>query len=253
MRGALLVPRFDCAPDHHQTLICPWHRPLNQKQIPLGIDAQYFQVLNRYPVVARAACHPHPFEHPSRRRARTDRAWSAQPVRLAVGFWTAPETVALDHTLKASALRRAGDIDQFAFGEGVRGDDLSHCNVRSVAGLHFAQGPRHEPACLAVSPLGPVQALVETESKLDRAIAVLVGSLDLRHNAGTHFKDRHRVGQPRVIKYLGHAQLFSDKPLDHWLSPVSQEAAQLPSRVRPQSVSSAFGRTIVRPRATTTT
>src|ERR671912_494937 len=96
-------------------------------------------------------------------------------------------------------------------------------------------------------------ALNYTKSQLDGAIAVLLGSLDLRHDTRPHFENRHGVGQPRVIKYLGHPQFFSDEPLDHWLSPASQEATKQPSRVRPQSVSSAVGRSKVRPCTATTT
>src|SRR5215216_5078406 len=159
----------------------------------------------------------------------------------------------LDYALEAAALRRAGDIDQLALGEGIGSDDLAHCHASSVCGLDFAQSPRHESAPLAVTPLGSIQPLVETKPELDRAVAVSLRGLDLCHNAGSHFQHRRRVGQTRVIKYLGHPQFLSDKPLDHWLSPVSQEAAQHLGRVRPQSVSSAVGHPTVRPGADATT
>src|SRR5215217_8202692 len=252
-RTPSLIPRFDCAAHHHQALVRSGHGALNQKQISLRIDPQHLQVLHGYSVVAHAPGHPQPFEHSSRRRARTDGTRGTQTVRLTVRLRAAPETMALDHTLKATALRRAGHVDQVAFRERVGSDHLSDRHVGGVARFYFAQRPRHEPTSLAVTPLRPIQALVETKSELDGTVAVPLRGLDLRHHAGANLEYRHRVGQPCVIKYLGHAQFFSDEPLDHWLSPVSQEAAQHLSRVRPQSVSSASGHRLVRPRATATT
>ena len=67
-------------------------------------------------------------------------------------------------------------------------------------GLDFAQRPRHESACLAMTPLGSIQALVETKSELDRAVTVPLWRLDLCHHARPDFEHRDRVGQPRVIK-----------------------------------------------------
>src|SRR5918995_5928092 len=99
----LLLPRFDCAPDEYQALVRSGHGPLNQEQISLRIDSQHFQVLNRYPIVTHSPSHAQPFENPARRRARSDRARRTQPVRLAVRLRTAPEAMALDDALEATA------------------------------------------------------------------------------------------------------------------------------------------------------
>src|SRR5829696_3054394 len=118
-RRSLLLPRLDRAPDNHQALVGPGHRPFDQKQVSLGVDPQHLEVLDRNAITAHPSRHPHSLEYPPRRGARPNRAGRPQPVRLTVSFRAAPEAVTLDHALETPPLRRAGDVDQLALGECV--------------------------------------------------------------------------------------------------------------------------------------
>src|SRR5262245_19193016 len=182
-------------------------RTLNQQQVSLRIDAQDFEVLHRDPFVTHVACHPQTFEHAAGSRAGANRTGSAMAVRLTVRLRTAVETVAFHTTLESATFRRTGHIDDFAIFEGVGLKHLSNFEFGYIVCRHLAEGAGHETAGAAMALLRLVEPLVESESELNRFVAILLGVLNLRDHVWSAFDDGYRVNDTRVIENLCHTEL----------------------------------------------
>src|SRR5207247_1962108 len=102
------------------------------------VGLQDHEVLHGHAVVPLTARHAQSFENAAGRRARADRALTAQVVRT-VGLGTAGEVVQVDRALEALALRDAGDDDLVAGGEAVRADLLPLREAAHVIDADLAQ------------------------------------------------------------------------------------------------------------------
>ena len=133
---------------------------------------------------------------------------------------TAVHAETLHHALEALAFRDADHVDDLAFLEDrIARDHVARLHVGGSLEAHFTEvGVRLDAGLLEMAERGLRQALLLlfAEGELHRVVTVLVGGLHLHDRAGTRLDDGD--GDKRVVAVinLGHAQLGSQKCVDHF-------------------------------------
>src|SRR5690606_6278682 len=118
MTGALYISRFSLDPQLHladedQTVARSRNGTTDVDQVAFGVHALDAQIAHGLLCRAHLTRHLLALDHARRVRARPERARIAL-LRVTVARRPAAEPVTLDHTLEATALRRAGHPDAVA-------------------------------------------------------------------------------------------------------------------------------------------
>src|SRR6266513_1291433 len=189
----------------------PRHRATEKQQVPLSVHSHDAEPQLGEVARAHVPGHALPLDDARRIGTRRDRAGLAVP-RIAVGFGTAAEVMAVHHALEAPTLRYARDLDAVAGGENR--DRHRFPRLGSLAGNRKTlEHPRHdlEPGLLHVTRQrlrGP-RRLLRAEAQLDLRLA------HLHHGARTRFDDGHVHVRGFGGEHAGHAEFPTDEA-GHW-------------------------------------
>src|SRR5688500_7071862 len=209
-----MATRASLLRDRHDAVLGSGNGAPHEQKIPLRVDLDHAETQLGVPLGAHVARHPLAFDDPGRVGTRADRAGLAV-AGIAVGGGTAAEAMAMHHTLKAAALRRAGDLHQLARSEDVHLDLCARRRCVAVDGKDAQDLGRHvQPRLLGVAELGLAGALLAPgpESKLNPTIA------HLHHAAGSGLDDRHGNRSPVFREDPRHAELAADQSDGHCYS-----------------------------------
>ena len=121
-----------------------------------------------------------------------------------------------DDAGEATALRRAGDVDELALAEGGDADHLADLELLQRFGRHrkFKQhDTRLDTRFREVTGLrlGDARRAALPVRDLDGGVAVCLGRLDLRDAIVGDVEDGHRNGFAVVGEHARHANLATDK------------------------------------------
>jgi hypothetical protein len=156
--------------------------------------------------IAHAAGHTRTFPNMTRIGACTDRARRAMAIALAVGLRATAETVAPDHTLKATPLRGASHINHLARLKHIGAEHLADLMIFNIVGVELAQVP-YQPASPRQMPLlglGQALRLDFAEAKLNRLIAITLFVTDLRDNTRANLNHCHGDRFTDLAEHLRH-------------------------------------------------
>src|SRR5690606_18818419 len=193
------------------------NRATDYNHVLLRQDPKDLEVGDLDALAAHTAGQPFPFHDTRSKRGVTHRPRSTKPVVLAVGLFThAAKSMALYNTLKSLAFGYPYSVDVVAYLKYIL-----NSNLRTQ--LHLAIKLSPEIAELYYLPLGTRTGLLEvpkfclvgvlfllvSKGKLNGAIAVRVGILDLRDHARASLN--YRAGNVFSLRaeYTGHSYLFS--------------------------------------------
>ena len=169
------------------------------------------------------ASHTHAFEDAAGRVAGADGAACAVAVRLAVRFRAAGKVVALHDAGESAPFARACDIDPVAWFEDLDANALSDCVLRGLVDLKLAQVAQ-VALLLEMAAHGLVAAFGCAEAELYGIVAVAIGSLDLRDQAGPGFDHRRAAHAALWVEHLDHAKLSAENAIDHSFTSMSTPA-----------------------------
>jgi hypothetical protein len=133
-------------------------------------------------------------------------------VRLTVRLRTTGETVALDATGKATALRHTYDVHVIANLEHIDTDGLARLNFVIFTKRNLSQVSQRgqvvviQMASLAARQLPPLNFL---ESQLGSGVPIPLKRLYLSNVAGAGLDDCHRNSLASLIEYLRHANFLT--------------------------------------------
>src|SRR5438105_7860813 len=126
--------------DHDERASRAGHAAIHEQEVPLRVDTEDLQALDRRPLVPHLAGHPHALEDAGG-VGGADRA-RLPHVHGAVRLRPASEVVALDHSLEPFAFRGGDDVDQLPLGEDVALDLLAGLEPLEAAELGDVPGGR---------------------------------------------------------------------------------------------------------------
>jgi cytochrome bd-type quinol oxidase subunit 2 len=136
-----LLRGLDSSANHYQPVLSTRHRTSNQQQMLIRQHFDNLQVLHGHAAVAHAAGHTRTFPNMTRIGACTDRARRAMAIALAVGLRATAETVAPDHTLKATPLGGASHINDLARLKDIGAKHLANLVIFNIVGIELTQVP----------------------------------------------------------------------------------------------------------------
>ena len=122
----------------------------------------------------------------------------------------------LHRAREAAALGPAAHVHDLAGFEDVHRNQLTHFVLRNVVGAHFLEPPP-DLAALQMAGLRFVRASDSSEPQLDRLVTVRFVGANLRDRARAGFDYRNGHDLTGVVEHLGHADLFTEKRLQHFL------------------------------------
>ena len=137
----------------------------------------------------------------------------------------------LDDTGEALALAHASDVDLDNVFESRDRDGLADGMLGSILDAHLAQGAHRSDARLvevALHGLVDFLFLDVTETDLDGLVAVGLGGLYLRDNAGAGLDDRDGDDVVIFSPDLSHTQLAAENRIDHFQPNLQAILSRLP-------------------------
>src|SRR2546426_5847611 len=185
------------------------HRATEKQQVPLGVDLHDAEPQLGEVARPHMPGHALPLDDARRIGTRRDRAGLAV-TRIAVGFGTAAEVMAMHDALEPPTLGHACDLDAVAGGKDRDGHRLARLGRfpgrwGDREALQYAR--RRLKTCFFYMtrqglrrPLG----LLRTEAQLD------LRSAHLHDGARTRLDDRHGHVRAFRVEYAGHAEFSAD-------------------------------------------
>ena len=204
--------------DLNESALATRNGTLDQHEVVLLVNAHQLKVADRDAVAAHVAGETETLANACGVSAHAHRTGGAvEVVTMATG--TAGKTVTLDDAGETLALADADDVDLVDIVERLDGERVTDCMLGGILDADLAQVAHGRYACLcevALHGLVYLLFLDVTETDLHGLIAVGVGGLDLRDNAGASLDDGHGDDGVILSPDLRHAQLAAENRVDHY-------------------------------------